>query len=230
MSASHVQETRETLVHVLDASLRALHPLMPFVTEDLWQRLPKGIGHARSIALAPYPSAETDGAKDLAVDREMWTLQAVISAARTVRSEHELTKKPLPVRVRADRPELLAQLDSHAKAIETLAWTVGSVIVEPTKEDRPQGTVVSAVATDLGAVMVLVGLKGLVTAADEEARIDRELKKIDKDITAIDKKLGSKGFVDRAPAEVIEEARRQKAALSEARDRLLAGREFAKEL
>jgi valyl-tRNA synthetase len=229
-SAALAKETRETLAHVLDASLRALHPLMPFVTEDLWQRLPKPEGHARSVALAPYPTAETDGAKDPAVDLEMATLQAVISAARTVRSEHELTKERLPVRVRAERPELLAQLETHVKAIETLVWTMGPVRVEPAVLDRPAGTVVSAIATELGAVMVLVGLKGLVKAEEELERIERGIKRIDKDLAAIEKKLGSKGFVDRAPPEIIEEARQQKAALAEARERLVAGRDFAKEL
>jgi valyl-tRNA synthetase len=69
-----------------------------------------------------------------------------------------------------------------------------------------------------------------VTAEEELARIDRELKRTDKDLAAIEKKLASKGFVDRAPPEVIEEARQQKAALTEARERLLAGKVFAKEL
>jgi valyl-tRNA synthetase len=229
-SRALAKETKETLVHVLDASLRALHPIMPFVTEDLWQRLPASEGRARSIALAPYPTAERDGALEAGVDKEMVTLKIVISAARTVRSEHELTKEPLPVRVRADQPELLAQLETHVKAIEALVRTVGPVLVEPTALDRPPGTVVTAVATELGVATVLVGLKGLVTAEEELARIDRELKRTDKDLAAIEKKLASKGFVDRAPPEVIEEARQQKAALTEARERLLAGKVFAKEL
>jgi valyl-tRNA synthetase len=78
--------------------------------------------------------------------------------------------------------------------------------------------------------MVLVGLKGLVKAEEELERIERGIKRIDKDLAAIEKKLGSKGFVDRAPPEIIEEARQQKAALAEARERLVAGRDFAKEL
>jgi valyl-tRNA synthetase len=223
-------ETRATLVHVLDASLRALHPLMPFVTEDLWQRLPAAGPRAKSIALAPYPTRDVDGAPDAAVDREMATLQLVIGAARTVRSEHGLAKPPLPLRIRTDQPELAAQLTTHAKAIETLVRTAGPITVEPSNAERPAGSVVTAVATDLGTASVLVTLKGLVTAEEELARVDRELKRIDKDLAALAKKLGSPGFVDRAPPEVVEESRQQKTALTEARERVVAARALADEL
>ena len=67
---------------------------------------------------------------------------------------------------------------------------------------------------------MLVGLKGIVTADMERARIERALKKIDQDIAIIDKKLGAKGFVDRAPKEVVEETQGQRRALVEARGRL----------
>jgi valyl-tRNA synthetase len=221
-----VHETRETLAHVLDASLRALHPLMPFVTEDLWQRLPLPEGHARSIALAPYPTSDTDAKRDPDVDREMATLQAVITAARTVRSEHGLNKPPLPLRIRTDQPALAAELSTHAKAIESQVRTLGPVIVEPSGPDRPPGTVVTAVATDRGTASV----KGLVTREEEEARIDRELKRIDKDLAALQRKLGSPGFVDRAPPEVVAEARQQLTALDEARERVVASRALANEL
>jgi valyl-tRNA synthetase len=224
------KETQTTLAHVLDASLRAMHPLMPFVTEDLWQRLPRPEGHARSIALAPYPTSEVDAKRDAEVDREMATLQAVITTARTVRAEHGLVKPPLPLRVRTDQPELAAQLATHAKAIESQVRTVGPVVVEPLELDRPPGTIVTTVTTALGAVSLLVTLKGLVTKEEELARIEKELKRVEKDLAALKKKLGSPGFVDRAPKEVVEESKSQLASLEEARERLIAARAFADEL
>jgi valyl-tRNA synthetase len=229
-------ETRATLVHVLDASLRALHPLMPFVTEELWQRLPRAEGRAESIALAPYPTPEEDGQRDAAVDQEMKNLQDVIGAARTVRSEHQLMKELLPLRVHTVQPELAAELLTHEKAITTLVRTSGPVLIDVVGAvggagaERPPGTVVTSVPTGSGAALVLVTLKGLVTADDERARVDRELKRIDKDLAALDKKLGSPGFVDRAPPEVVEESRQQKVALTEARERVAAARALADEL
>jgi valyl-tRNA synthetase len=215
---------------VLDASLRALHPLMPFATEDLWQRLPHATGRAVSIALARFPTRETDGAPDATIDREMEALQAVITAARTVRSEHELTKEPLPLEVRTDSAPLAALLEIHAPAVEVLVRTAGPVVIGPLGADRPKGSVVTTVTTSYGVATVIVGLRGLVAPEKELARIERELRRIDKDLAVIDKKLASPGFLDRAPKEVVEETRRQRAALAEARERLVAARTLVSEL
>ena len=108
--------------------------------------------------------------------------------------------------------------------------TKGDPAFEAIGGPREAGTVVSVVPSTLGSVEVLVPLKGLVTAEAEGGRIDRELKKIDKELAAIDKKLGSPGFVDRAPKEVVDEAKAQRGALFEGRGRLEAARELVKEL
>jgi valyl-tRNA synthetase len=223
-------ETRETLVYVLDASLRLLHPMMPYVTEELWQRLPRPPGGPVSIALARYPK-DGDCKIDPDVDREMTTLQAVISAARTIRSEHEV--KPaafVPLTIRTDVPALSAQLQQHENAIMTLVKTASAVKIEPVGADRAKGSVVSMVATDGGTVEVLVGLKGLVEAAKERARIDREIKGITKDLAAVEKKLGSAAFLERAPKELVEEAKAQRDAFLEAQKRLEEAKKLADEL
>ena len=241
--AALADETRATLAHVLDASLRLLHPLMPYVTEDLWQRVPRapGVDHAqakpgtcrqsapRSIALARYPS-EADGKIDPMVEREMATLQAVIIAARTVRSEHQVHSAPIPLSIRTDVPALSALLQRSEHAIEALVKTAGKVKIEPTSAERPKGSVVTVVATDQGSVEVLVGLKGLVAGAKERDRIERELKRIEKDLAALEKKLASPNFTDRAPKEVVEETKAQRASMLEARERLGSARKLAEEL
>jgi len=227
--AALAEETRATLVHVLDVSLRLMHPLMPYVTEELWQRL-RHTGAPISIALACYPG-EADGKVDENVDREMARLQAVIVAARTVRSEHEVhPAAQVPLTLRTDSPSLVADLARGEHAIQTLAKTAGRVMVEPVGGPRAPGTVVTVVATDQGAVELLVGLRGLVEATKERTRIDREMKRIDKDVAALDKKLGSPGFVDRAPPEVVVESKAQRAALIDARARLDEARKLADEL
>jgi valyl-tRNA synthetase len=95
---------------------------------------------------------------------------------------------------------------------------------------RASGTAVSVVATYAGPVEVLVGLQGIVKKDEELARIERELKRLDKDIATVDKKLSGKGFVDRAPKEVVEQARDQRTQMLAARARLEESRRLADEL
>ena len=227
-----VPETRATLAYVLEGSLRLMHPLMPFITEELWQRVPRPVSRKVSVAFGPFPTAEDERASlDPATDTWMELLKEVVSAGRTIRSEHDLdSKAEIPVAIRSASPEVLAFLRGHAESIRALVRTQGDPVFETTGGAREPGTTVSMVASTQGPIEVLVPLKGLVTAEAEEERIDRSLKKIGKDLAALDKKLGSPGFVDRAPKEVVEEARQQRASLIEARARLEAARGLAKEL
>ncbi len=233
--AAHVAETQATLLHVLDAALRALHPLMPFMTEELWQRLPKPAGHAVSVALAPYPTSTGDGLRDQGVDAEMAVVQAVIGAARTIRSEHEVVAPPVPLRLRTDMREIHALLERERAAIETMVRTRGPVALDATTDGaREAGSVLSLVTVKVGeaggAVEVHVGLKGLVEASKEKSRVERELKRIEKDLAVMDKKLASAAFLERAPADVVAESRAQRAALAEAQERLVKGKALADEL
>ncbi|MGD8862851.1 MAG: valine--tRNA ligase, partial [Myxococcales bacterium] len=101
-----VAETKATLAHVLETALRALHPLTPFITEEIWQRLPRGDeGTAASIMVASYPDAERDALRAPELDAEMKRLQGVIVAARSIRAEHDLhPRKEIPVTLRSDDP------------------------------------------------------------------------------------------------------------------------------
>ena len=101
-----VPETQETLAYVLEGSLRLMHPLMPFITEELWQRVPRPASRKASVAFGPYPTPDAEkGARNADVEAWMETLQEVISAARTIRSEHDVDKKAeVPVRMRSDSP------------------------------------------------------------------------------------------------------------------------------
>ncbi|MCC7536116.1 MAG: valine--tRNA ligase, partial [Deltaproteobacteria bacterium] len=115
-------ETRAVLAHVLETSLRLLHPIMPFVTEELWQRLPRPSSRPASIVVAPFPRAGFDGRADGAADDAMRVLQAVISAVRTMRAEHEL--KPavvLPVLLRTESVTSRALLEAEKARIEALS-------------------------------------------------------------------------------------------------------------
>ncbi|MGH7435229.1 MAG: class I tRNA ligase family protein, partial [Polyangiaceae bacterium] len=228
-------EMRATLAYVLEGALRMLHPLMPFLTEELWQRVPRPASRGASIAFGPYPTKDAEAAH-LDADTEAWMtlLQEVISAGRTIRSEHEIDgkdRKPeLPLRIRSESAAVRAFLTEHAGAIRLLVRTKGDAVLEAPGGPREPGTTVSVVPSTHGPIEVLVQLKGLVDQAHEIARVDREKKKIEKEIAVIDKKLGSPGFVDRAPKEVVEETKAQREALVAALRRLEEARALAAEL
>jgi valyl-tRNA synthetase len=222
-------ETKATLVRVLEGTLRMLHPMMPYITEELWQRLPRPASRKVSIAFGPFPE-DKEIARDLAAEKEMAVLQAVISAARTVRSEHDIKKEKVPLAIRTDDAATLARLAERKGAIGFLVNTNGEASFEKLGGPREPGTTVTVVPTDSGPIEVLVGLKGLVTREEELARIARERKRLEKDVAAVDKKLSSKGFVDKAPKEVVEEAQALRASLLEALARLDEAAKLAEEL
>ena len=227
--AKFALETRQTLAFVLEASLRLVHPLMPYASEELWHKVPRPKDHPASIALAPYPAKGAMG--DAATEAEMEILKAVISAARTIRSEHEVHPAALvPLSIRSASAELRAKLAKNTFAIQTMVKTDSAPKFEEFGLARAAGAVVTVVPTTQGSIEVMVGLKGLVAPEKEISRIDRELKKLEKEIVAQQKKLENKGFVDRAPPAVIDEARAQLGSMSEARERLLESKTLAEEL
>jgi valyl-tRNA synthetase len=219
-------ETRNVLAHTLETALRGLHPYVPFVTEELWQRLPRPAARPVSIALAPYPTVD-DGRIDEGAERDMGILMAAIGAARTVRSEHEVhPSAKVPFELRATDERVRALAETQSELIAFLVGTDGSPRVAAPGGARPRGTVVSIA----GDVEVLVGLAGLVDAKKEDERIQRGVKRLDKEIAALEKRLGSENFVKNAPPEVVSEARAQLEQLKRQRERLLEARELVREL
>ncbi len=220
------EELRRTLAQVLESSLRALHPYMPFITEELWQRLPRPASRPLSIALAPYPSAR-DGRTDATAEREMTIVMRAVSAARSVRSEHEVHPTArVPLELRTADAAVRELLVREARFIEFLVGTEGALTVAEPGGPRAPGTVVSVA----GDVEVLVGLRGLVEPNKERERVQRRLKKVEKDITVLEKRLSNPSFVDNAPAEVVAEARDQRARLVGERARLNEALALASEL
>jgi valyl-tRNA synthetase len=213
---SEQNETRQTLAFVVEAALRALHPYVPFVSEELWQRVPRPPGRPASLALASYP-LPSEGHRDEAAEAEMERLSAVISAARTIRSEHEVHPgAAVPLSLRSDDASTRELFTREKAAILALVKTAGEPTVEARGGTRPRGAVLSVV----GEVEVLVGLRGLVDPAHEKERIERRLKKLDKDIEGLEKRLKNPAFVDKAPPEVVTQAKADLAGLRDQKTRL----------
>jgi len=227
-----VRETRFTLAYVVEGSLRLMHPFMPFITEELWQRLPRPRSRRISLAFGPYPTRDDEGpARCADVDDWMDIFKDVVSAARAIRSEHGVDKKAdVRLTLRSARPETLDFLSAHAESIRTLVKTQGLPILEGPGGRREAGTTMGVVPASGGPIEVLVALRGLVDRDGELARIEREVKKVDRELSSLDKKLAAPGFTERAPKEVVEEATTQRRALVEAKARLDTARKLAEEL
>jgi len=222
-------ETRATLAYVLEASLRLVHPLMPYITEELWQRCPRPASRRSSIAFGPYPT-DADAPRDEAVLREMSVFKAVVGAARTIRAEHGIERKAdAPLTIRAESDEARAFVSSRMQAFSFLCGSKAPT-TEKTGGARAAGTAVSVVPSAYGPLEVLVGLKGLVTKEEELGRIDKEVKRIDKDLELVKKKMTAKNFMERAPKEVIDETQALERQLIDARGRLEEARRLADEL
>jgi valyl-tRNA synthetase len=217
--------TRATLARVLETTLRLMHPVIPFVTEELWQKVPKPGDRGDSIVVAPWPKADAFP-RDAEAETQMAALQAAISSIRTVRTEHEISPaNPVHVRLCTANDALRALLKAQATAVRTLA-KVEPLEIPETDLKRPAGFATSPA----GEIEVQVLLRGLVTPEHETARIERELKKHRKDLEATQKKLSQPSFTDKAPPEVVAEARARVAELEGAIAALEAGRGLTDEL
>jgi len=191
--------TQRTLVETLDATLRLLHPFMPFISEDIWQRLPRGGGAAPNpatyIMVAAFPKAGRKG-RDAAAEIEMTPVIAVVGAIRTVRSESRISPAvELTVTVGCSSMDA-ARLRAAVPLIGALARA--RVTVEPGAARPPQSA--HAVA---GGADVFVHLEGVVDVGAERARLQKEIDKARKETAFLEGKLGRPDFVERAPAEVV---------------------------
>lgn len=171
--------------------------------------------------LARYPLPEVDGLHAPEVEQEMARLQAVIVAARTIRSEHDVhPRRVLPLTLRSGDPAVRASLEREQSAVAALCNATVRIDVTsvPGSDPSPDS---SAVAVAEG-VTLIVPLAGLVDPDKERERIERELRKIDKDLATTQRKLENHEFLARAPAALVEQERARKQELTEARSGLEA--------
>ena len=187
--------TQKVLTEVLDIGLRLLHPFMPFITEEIWQRLP---GHQGSIMVAPFPSTQEEKIYPRE-ERQMQGLMEVITSIRNLRSELNV-----PPSQKVDGilyslvPEPLQILEAHRGYIETLART-GALTFQLGGE-RPR---MSATAI-VGDVEVFVPLKGFIDLEEEERRIQKSLEKAQEELGRVERKLTNEEFQRKARPEAVQ--------------------------
>jgi valyl-tRNA synthetase len=195
------------LVTALETAMRLLHPFMPFLTEEIWQQLPKPLGAPQSIMITLYPVRDVRFYDD-ASEASMSLVQKVIVALRGIRADKNI---PSATRVMA----LLAVNDDYKKTIlegyKTIIAEQGrcrEVRVRRSGSSLAGEISLDKVATALaGDVEVMVPLEGLIDAQDEKAKLTKERAKLVSDRDYLSKKLANKQFVEKAPAEVLERSR-----------------------
>jgi len=202
---------QRTLREVLEALQRALHPLMPFITEELWQRIAPLAGvPGATVMLAPYPRAE-QFPPDAAAEREAAWIQAVILGVRQIRGEMNISPgKRIALLLKDASAEDEAFLERHRALLERLAG-LASVTLLAAAAPAPQ----AAVAL-VGALTLLVPMAGLIDAGAEVERLGKLLAKTRADLGKTHAKLANENFVRNAPPEVVRTERERAAELEHA--------------
>ncbi|MEZ4359476.1 MAG: valine--tRNA ligase [Kofleriaceae bacterium] len=203
------------LASVLEHTMRLLHPFAPYVTEEIWQKLPKPAQLPESLMVTVYPRGD-EHLVDVEAERDMAQLQEVAVAARMLRSTYGVPPaQTVTIEVRARPPALRALVTEHQALIEhtaKLRMTLCDFDSAP-----PSGAAKAMVGGELEIAMPLGGLIDPVT---ERARIAKDLGKTDKEIGGLEKKLGNADFLAKAPPDVVAEQRARLAEEQARRGRL----------
>ena len=202
--AAAAASTRHTLLVVLESVLRALHPVIPFITEEIYQELAPRLSLAdTSVFARPYPLA-ADFAADEAATAEIEWFKNVLSGIRRIRSEMNIPPgKTIPLLLADGDAGDRARVAKFAPQIAFLARTEAPQWVEA-GADEP-----AAAAAVVGSLRVLIPLAGLIDLAAEKARLAKEIGRIEVEIKKCEGKLGNANFVANAPAEVVAQERQR---------------------
>ncbi len=198
--------TRTTLLRVLEAILRALHPITPFITEEIWHSVAPLIGvEAASVCDRPYPTAtEFENSLDAAAIADTEWLRAVLGGLRRIRSEMNIAPgRQIPLLFAGGNTTDRARTERFAAQIAFLARTESQRWLDA-GEDEP-----AAAAAIVGELRVLIPLAGLIDLSAERARLAREIKRVEGEIAKCTGKLGNDTFVANAPAAVVEQERQR---------------------
>ncbi|WP_041795881.1 valine--tRNA ligase [Pararhodospirillum photometricum] len=198
--ASVQAETRAMAAWVLDTVLHILHPLMPYITEELWGNIAPRAGQ---LMTQPWPTGHDLAALD--AEAAMDWVVALVSAVRSVRAEMNVPPGArLPLLVQGANAETLARLEAHAPLLTTLARLAS---LTPTEAAATKGSA----QVVLGEATLILPLDGIIDLDQERQRLAKELKRLDGEIDRLDRKLDNPGFVAKAPEEVVAEQRERRA-------------------
>ena len=216
--------TRHTLVNVLEGLLRLMHPIMPFITETIWQRvqpLSDFVKKGDSIMIQAFPEFDESKCDQQSIDDLEWVKQFII-AIRNIRGEMNIPpSKELPVLLKNVSDNDQRRLTENEQFLSSLA-KLESITVLAQDEQGP-----ASASALVGNLSVLIPMAGLIDKAAELARLDKAMEKLEKDAAKTRGKLSNDSFVGKAPAAVIE---KEKAKLAEAESALVKMQEQKQQL
>lgn len=191
------QTAQYVMWEVLERTLRLLHPFMPFITEEIWQHLPH---EGESIMNAPYP--KEIGERDEKAEKEFALIQEVVRGIRNARAEMDVPPTRRARVIIQAKPETAAVLKQSSMYIVSLAWANEVVTGLITAEKPPQ-----AVSFITNGVEVYLPLADLVDMDKETARVKKEIAAMEAEVKRSERMLANKGFLAKAPAEVVQKER-----------------------
>ena len=202
--AASQRGTRRTLIETLEAVLRLLHPLMPFITEEIWEQVARRAGIAgETIMLRAYPEADDSAVDSAAIADIEWVKQFILGI-RQIRGEMDISPgKPLPILLQ----QASAADQDRANRLELLLRRVGRVesidVIDDDSEPPP------AAMALLGDMRLLVPMKGLIDVDAERARLDKQMDKTKAELAKAKGKLANENFVNNAPEAVVTQERQR---------------------
>ncbi|TDG12070.1 valine--tRNA ligase [Seongchinamella unica] len=207
--------TRRTLIRVLETWLRLLHPMMPFITEEIWQTVAPLAGKSgETIMLQPYPVADP-GAMDSAANADIEWLKGVIVGIRNIRGEMNIPPgKELTVLMKNGSDEDQRRLTENAPFLKKLARLKEVTWLAATDEAPVAATAL------VGELEILVPMAGLIDKDAELARLAKEVDRLEQELKRVQGKLSNSAFVDKAPAAVVEKEREKMQAQEQALQQL----------
>jgi len=204
--------TQYLLKSILVTLVELLHPFMPFITEEIWQKFNPGKG---SIVVSPYPTCEKGYLHDRA-EYEMDTLIAVISAIRNIRAEMGVLPGDRVDVILFTKDEASSNtILTHHDYVKNLA-RVNQVIIKK-KGERPKFAAVGLVKN----IEIFVPLKGLIDIEGEKRRLKKDLDKVERELSLLEKKLSNPNFIKKAPTEVVEKVKGEEGEFRERQEKLL---------
>jgi valyl-tRNA synthetase len=193
--------TQGVLATVLETTLRLLHPFAPYVTEEIWQKLPRPNTAPASVMITIFPRADRRWI-DEAAERQMALVQELTVAIRMLRSTYNVPPSwSVPVEIRVPVAETREIVERHRAIVENAAKV--TITLTERGEHVPQ----SAKAMVGADAEVVMALAGLIDIDAEKGRIAKEIGKVDKEIAGLEKKLANEAFLARAPEDVVAEQR-----------------------
>ncbi len=195
------------LVSLFDASLRLLHPVMPFISEEIWQAIYEGAPPHKSVALAGYPQADQKQI-DIAAEIEMSILQDLIVSVRNLRAELKVEPKvKVPIEVFAGETGIRTMIEQNRSAVERLGNVDRITFVESSPANK--GAARSTARFDVHVVY-----ERKIDVAAERERLKKDLEKLEKEFANNQRQLGNEQFLAKAPAKVVEGLKTRAAELT----------------